>query len=55
MTVTMVPKHFAEERILQKRREAFKNRIALTHWPHEYNVSGMGTIARDIDRDAITF
>lgn len=55
MTVTMVPKSLASERTLERRRKAFKERIALTHWPHEYNVSGMGRVAKDIDRDKMVF
>lgn len=34
--------------VLEKRRKAFQNRAALNHWPHEYHVSGMNIIAKDI-------
>lgn len=50
MTVTMTPKKLASDRVLEKRRMAFENKVALTHWPHEYNVAGMNILAKNIDR-----
>ena len=48
MTVTMVPRELEKPGIKQRRMDAFKSRIGLTHWPQEYNKSGFGTMARNI-------
>lgn len=45
MTVTMMPKSSASEKVLELRRKAFKNKVALTHWANEFTKSGMSIIA----------
>jgi hypothetical protein len=55
MTVTMVPKDLCTPEIREKRMWAFNNRIGLTHWPQEFNKSGFGTSAKNINRDNIHY
>lgn len=45
MRITMVPRSLASNPVLERRRKAFTDRIALIHWSREYNVSGMGKVA----------
>ena len=46
-----MPKSITPEQVLENRRKAFKNKIALTHWANEFTKSGMGIMAPGIDRD----
>ncbi len=55
MTVTMVPRKWASESILNLRQKAFENKIGLTHWPHEYNKSGMGGFISGITTNEIKY
>ena len=50
MTVTMVPRAQQSAMNRERRLNAFKSRIGLTHWPQEYNKSAFGTVAMNIDR-----
>jgi ectoine hydroxylase-related dioxygenase (phytanoyl-CoA dioxygenase family) len=50
MTVTMVPRDKQSAMNKERRLNAFKSRIGLTHWPQEYNKSAFGTMAMNIDK-----
>lgn len=41
--------------MLTKRREAFDKRIALNHWPHEFNKAGMDIMAKNIKLGNVKF
>ena len=55
MTVTMVPRDKQSAMNKERRLNAFKSRIGLTHWPQEYNKSAFGSMAMNIDRDKINY
>lgn len=55
MTVTMVPRLYEKVGVKQKRKNAFLNRIGLTHWPQQYNKSGFGIISKNIKWDKIAY
>ena len=55
MTVTMVPRDLSNEFHRQKRLDAFNDKIGLTHWPQEFNKSGFGTFAKNIQSGSIKY
>lgn len=54
-TVAMVPRDMQSAMNRERRMNAFKQRIGLTHWPQEYNKSAFGVMAVNIDRDKIKY
>ena len=55
MTVTMVPRSKQTQMNRERRLNAFKSRVGLTHWPQEYNKSAFGTMSKNISRDKIKY
>lgn len=55
MTVTMVPRDLEKQGMRERRLNAFKARVGLTHWPQEYNTSSFGVMTRNIKRELIKY
>lgn len=41
--------------MLNKRKVAFEQKIGLTHWPNEYNKSGMGAFLQGVSTNDIAY
>lgn len=55
LTVTMVSKYLQSQLNRQRRLNAFKDRIGLTHWPQEFNKSGFGSYTPNIVTSKIKY
>lgn len=55
MTVTMVPRDLSSNFNRERRVNAFKQRVGLTHWPQEFNKSPFGTMAVNIKKEGIHY
>lgn len=55
MTVCMVPRNLQTNMNQEKRKNAFKAKVGLTHWPQEFNKSSFGIMAVNIDKDKIKY